>query len=752
VIVNTTGGNGTTNNSGTNTGNSDTITGGTGTTINSGRVGGYLNVNAGSDALLNNSGSIGNFAQAHTRDGGNTTLINSGSISAFGYAFTQNGGNTSFTNSGSIGEYGYVYTHSGGDVTFNNSGSIGRYGYTFTQGGVGNITYTNSGSIGEYAFAYTQAGGNIAFTNSGRIGEYAYASTQAGGNTAFTNSGSIGEYVNASTEHGGNTTVINSGRVGQDVTAYTRLGGNTTLTNSGSINGGAIAYTLAGGTTVVTNSGSSQYVYAYTFSGGDVTLINSGTIGKFAYVFTLGSDNPTIINSGTVKEGVQLATFARGNTTLTNSGVITGGLNPAISFAGGPDTLNLLPGSFIVGGIQLVGTSDTVNVRAVNLNLTFNTLAGATVTGTVPFVVSGNRIASVDPTPFGPVDKNLMDFTRAISGMLEGRLGEAASGGSATAFASSGSSASQFEDAFAHFPGNAYAADNPLMFKNPTMTTPDGYGVWAKGFYGQRNQQPDGTLLRATSFYGGAIGVDRLVRPDFRIGGFVGGGTTRMATDLNSGNTDSDSIFGGLYGRYSIGASFLDFALFGGDTRNINVTRRINNNLLANGLETATATYNGWYVSPELTYGVRLPLWTDYTLTPLVRLRYVAGIYDGFTESGSSANLTMAGRTIQDLEQRGELKLTRTITFTPKDILLASVNVGVLGIERLGDTTINMVLLGVGLPFVTPGKNTVVGAFGGLGMEWRTRSGVSFFGAAEYTFMSDQANLVVGRGGIRVTF
>jgi hypothetical protein len=29
-------------------------------------------------------------------------------------------------------------------------------------------------------------------------------------------------------------------------------------------------------------------------------------------------------------------------------------------------------------------------------------------------------------------------------------------------------------------------------------------------------------------------------------------------------------------------------------------------------------------------------------------------------------------------------------------------------------------------------------------MEWRTRSGVSFFGAAEYTVMSDQANTSSG--------
>jgi outer membrane autotransporter protein len=255
-------------------------------------------------------------------------------------------------------------------------------------------------------------------------------------------------------------------------------------------------------------------------------------------------------------------------------------------------------------------------------------------------------------------------------------------------------------------------------------------------------------------FEGGAIGADLLVSPELRLGIFAGGGHSDLSIDLN-GNSKTDTVFGGIYGRYlfsSFGrASFLDFALHGGGS-SINTSRSVNNNLLATGFETATASYSGSYISPELTYGINLPVWADTTLTPSLKVRYVAGSFGGYTESGSTANLTVASRTIQDFEQRGELKLTHTTAFTPKDALLTSVNAGVLGIERVGDTTINTVLLGQGLPFVTPGKNSVGGAFAGLGIEWRTRSGVSLFGAAEYTAMSDQANLVTARGGIKVGF
>jgi hypothetical protein len=217
---------------------------------------------------------------------------------------------------------------------------------------------------------------------------------------------------------------------------------------------------------------------------------------------------------------------------------------------------------------------------------------------------------------------------------------------------------------------------------------------------------------------------------------------------------DGDTVFGGLYGRWGftgLGApSFLDFALHGGGSRNSG-SRTINNNLAAGGLEVATAGYNSWYVSPEVAYGVNLPLAAEYTLTPSLRVRYVAGVFDGYTETGTTSPLTVASRTISDIEERGELKLTRAIKLGP-DLLLSSLYVGALGIERTGDTTVNTVVLGASLPFVTPGRAAVAGVVGGGGLEWRTREGWSWFGAAEAIGFTDQSTVVSARGGLRVAF
>lgn len=92
------------------------------------------------------------------------------------------------------------------------------------------------------------------------------------------------------------------------------------------------------------------------------------------------------------------------------------------------------------------------------------------------------------------------------------------------------------------------------------------------------------------------------------------------------------------------------------------------------------------------------------------------------------------------LEERAEVKLTRTVTFTP-DQFSASLFGGVLGTQRLGNSTVNAVLLGQAIPFATPGKADVWGGFGGLGMEWRTRN-VTIYSAAEYLALSDNSSVV----------
>ena len=378
------------------------------------------------------------------------------------------------------------------------------------------------------------------------------------------------------------------------------------------------------------------------------------------------------------------------------------------------------------------------------------------VFGGAPFGIFGNTMAVLDPTSFAVQDKNVADFSHTISSMVTSRLNNPApisGGASAIGFAPSGNVAVDMaRDAFAGISSLNYASTDRVLFSNPNVTAPDGTSVWAQGFAGQRIQDADAPTLRSVNnFYGGMMGIDKTFRPGLRLGGLLGAGSIKSTIDLNSGDTKSDIVFGGLYGRFAMNQSFVDFALLGGHSNN-DLRRNMANNLAPGGLETASAKYDGWFISPELAYGVKMPVGTNLTLTPTARVRYLAAGFGGYQETGSTTNLTVASRTSHNFEERIEATLTRTSDPVPSQRMQISGTLGLLALQRAGDTTVNTILLGQNLPFATPGKGDVYGVYSGVGFDWRHISGWTVFGAAEYTATTDSSRTATAKGGVKVTF
>lgn len=747
-----------------------------GTVVNDGTLAGSIGVDA-ATAIVTNRGSIAGTGIGITTAGGNLTLDNFGTVTGFFGIFADVASITNAAMISGTGDTGIdvavrlsLFNTATGTINAQTAAIVAPLAEISNAGSITSATTTaidvatltslaNSGLVSGVTSAIH--GTTATIGNSGSIVASAGPAIDLAGSLTLTTSGLVrggSDGIVASA-----ATIVNSGTIVGSANRAISLTGAGDITNSGSISGGNYGIassgtvrlsnsgTIFGGfaalavaNAVIDNSGS-ILSNSVAIDSGNTSVNNSGTITGQGIAIT--SNQLTLFNSGTISvKAAGASTIYASSADITNAGVIAAAdtASLALSLGASTDTLTSLPGSRIIGRIDLGGGADRVSFRGGNFNYTFNSLAGAIVSSTTPYVVSGSQVVTFDSTPFGVLDRNLLAFTSAVSSALPNADASPAATSEPLFYAAPPGPKRDAREAF--------AAITP---QGATALYAGGTSLWARGFAGERDQPATGTLLHGTSrFQGGLIGGDWQAGSHLRLGAFVGGGAMQTSEDFNLTTTSADIVFGGGFARGTFGATFMDMMLQLGhiDQRG---SRLISNNLVAGGIETAIASNSGTYAVPEFALGHRIGLGrtggTVWTLTPVARIRYLAGRLGGFNESGATANATIGSHTLSGLEERGELKLSATTLVDRTAWLSGSLRAGVTGLQRVGNASVNLTLLGQSVPFLLPGANDVWGVFGGAGLDV-TLGPACLFMAGEYLKLSDSSVAYSGRGGLRIAF
>ncbi len=642
-----------------------------------GSIGIYVPSFSSGNNTITNSGSIevvGDDSIGLFAPDGNSVITNSGSIrtagaNSIGIEFY---GTSAIVNSGSIaasGDYSRGIYVDGDSSTIANSGSItssGDYSGGIYVDGDSN-TIANSGTIsmafGAGAFGVYAQGSSSKITNSGSIstvGEGAHGLFALGGSNTIVNSGSIStaEYSSYGIFAGGvgSSSITNHGLIrtaGEDANGITAASGLNTLANFGSIatsGEGAMGIFASGGSSVIHNSG-------------DITT--SGLQGHGIHVT---GDSNLIVNSGRIFVSGTYAggAFIKGDQNIfINSGSIVSVQDLALAFNGENNTFNTL-NNFLAGGVDM-GDSGTVNFSTGANYSKLYTFEGVSLSingsGPVPLFnnLATQQAGTYDPTIIASSSDALGDMTNTIASLIPGRF-------------------------------NGSDSQHP---------------VWVKGF-GVKSSYAGtaATLDRNYSFSGVAIGYDAMRTKDLTLGvmgGYGQSGQTADGKTTQSFNSASDDGFLGLYGQKRWKNVAVDVALYGG-VQTFQQQRYVNDNLAYLGNSSAKASYQGWWLSPEVGVTYDAGQISGWTILPTARLRYAQQWMGGYTETGGgSANAIVSGRSVaigQSLIGIGTRKIIKTNLGNDTKMVLDG-QIGHVYRGVVGDNTAGVTMIGQSLALPT---------------------------------------------------
>ncbi|HWU61678.1 MAG TPA: autotransporter domain-containing protein [Ensifer sp.] len=572
--------------------------------------------------------------------------------------------------------------------------------------------------------------------------------------------------------------------------------GGLNVTNFNSITGGNTGIFITGSSATITNkssgsiSGSAFFGVHATNGASSVTIVNDGTISGKSGILSQVTSSATVTNRGTISSTAAWSAgqtyagyginFDSGHATLNNYGTISG-MTSAVMIGAGGNTFNIYDGSVFTNGIDYNNkTGNTTNfytgsytlgVKNYQLNTNTINLRGTAQTLITSGLVNGNgdivvvdNSAPLSANSAGPI---VASYTSSvISDLLSNDvivqdigIGDVFPRDSVNEQSQSSAKAGFYPDrmklrtskaqaAFANVLTSSAAANATGALLIGSGQTVDRYGnlVWSRSFGGAYFQDPFGSMSGQRTYSGGTmVGYD-WNDTTWRVGGFFGLGRMRTNRSLSADHVTTDTVFGGLYGRYRFDKFNLDATLSGGSI-NATTQRYINN-----GTEVATGKVNGYFLSPEVALGYNMNIADGWVFTPTGRLRYVGAFSDPYTETGSSQNVSYGRSVSQSFEEHLELRLTHNVKDDRGLTSSYYVQAAAIAAQRVGPDGFAANLAGTSFTVGAGGARAKAGGSLSVGMNYKVTQQFDLFGSVEAAAFSDKSYSFAARGGIKVSF
>lgn len=783
--------------------NSGTMTGGDhgididgdlGTFANSGKIVGQ------SDSALRVGGNVTSFENTGTITGTNDRGVvingdvggftNSGTIiSAVDRGASFNGFVSSFVNSGTIsGADNDALRFNGGAGTFVNEAS-GMIVNTDGMGGNGRgmaidssgtailASFSNHGSI--LADLTGGTGEGVALWGPNAIGSFLNTGTIKGAGSgvdadasimAFENSGTITGLAFAGIRLNGNTgSFLNTGMISSpndngvaligDVGSFTNAAGGeiagqfAAVRIDGSVgnfeNAGSISSSAGRGiefnglVTGFNNSGSIvSFQNGVTFRDDFINAANSGTIISTAPGGEIGvrinEPGGTFTNSGTIEgsAGVAYILNSAGDNLFANSGTVRGAFT-AIAFDdgadGGDDTLIIKTGSELFGEVRFGAGNDTFDFSDFQGSalLEVHGLAGETLVAgdNLYYFDQPNDIVGIvssdGVTAAGQVVAT--DLAGQIANLVQSQLG----GVNAPA-------SGDLVLGYAPMPAESEAEQAMAVF-DPVEPTSK---VWGSVFGGaSHDDAPD-----LGHVFGGLIAGGHMQPAAGTTLGLLGGyAASRLETGGNHTIDSGTGVFG-VYGSQSVGVVEIDFSVLAGWSGHSS-----SRDFVALGVaETATADYSSWFIAPALGAAVPVLAMENGEMRIAARAGYIGGEVEGYSETGSSMNLTVGAQTISLLDGRIGLESEFAVGSieNPTRVLLEG---GIFGQSNLGGNSVPISFLGQTQNVAAAGDSHF-GIYGGVDVVTDIGNGAELFAGADASLRDDGMISGVAKAGLSGSF